>query len=78
MARPKKAAGGQGPQPKRMGRPPVLGGAKASTFTLRVRDDWKDWLGRFAYFCRRDKADLIDEALEAFAKVKGFESPPKR
>jgi hypothetical protein len=62
----------------RMGRPPLPGGAKLSTFTFRTRPEWKDWLGRFAFHCRTDKADVIDFALEAYAKAKGFEGPPKR
>jgi hypothetical protein len=45
---------------------------------IRGRADWKDWLSRFAEFHRSDMVDLIDDALEAFAKVKGFEPPPKR
>ena len=65
-------------EPKRMGRPPIPGGAKVETFTFRTRPEWKDWLSRFALHCRRDKADVIDDALEAFARSKGFEAPPKR
>jgi hypothetical protein len=76
MARKRKSAPAE--QAKRMGRPPLEQGAKTETFTLRIRPEWKDWLGRFALFCRRDKAELIDDALEAYAKQRGFEVPPKR
>jgi hypothetical protein len=65
-------------KPKRMGRPPLESGAKTDTFTLRTGPEWKEWLGRFALFCRREKSELIDDALEAYAKRRGFEPPPKR
>jgi hypothetical protein len=63
--------------PKR-GRPPTLEGPRVQVLGIRGRSEWKDWLSRFAYFHRSDMVDLIDDALEAFAKSKGFEPPPKR
>jgi hypothetical protein len=45
---------------------------------IRGRPEWKEWLREFADFHRSEMVDLIDDALEAFAKVKGFRSPPKR
>jgi hypothetical protein len=56
----------------------VRAGPEESTFTIRVREEWKDWLSRFAFHCRRDKAEVVDDALEAYAKQKGFDPPPKR
>jgi hypothetical protein len=63
--------------PKR-GRPPTQEGPRTHVLGIRGRDEWKDWLARFADINRSDMVDLIDDALEAFAKVKGFEAPPKR
>jgi hypothetical protein len=45
---------------------------------IRGREAWKEWLSRFADSCRSDMVDLVDDALEAYAKQKGFEPPPKR
>jgi hypothetical protein len=65
--------------PKRPpGRPPTAEGPRIQVLGIRGRPAWKDWLARFAYANRSDMVDLIDDALEAYAKVKGFEAPPKR
>ena len=64
-------------EPKHMGRPPIPGGAKVETFTFRTRPEWKDWLSRFALQCRRDKADVIDDALEAYAQSQRIRGPPE-
>jgi hypothetical protein len=63
--------------PKR-GRPLTGKGPRVQVLGIRGRQEWKDWLARFADFYRSDMVDLIDDALEAFAKAKGFEPPPKR
>lgn len=52
---------------------------KDYALTIRGTGAWKDWLKRFADFCRRDMVGLVDEALESHAEKKGFEEkPPKR
>jgi hypothetical protein len=66
------------PPERKMGRPPSSEGPRLHVLGIRGRADWKDWLSRFAESHRSDMVDLIDDALEAFAKVKGFEPPPKR
>ena len=45
---------------------------------IRGREEWKDWLARFADANRGDMVDLIDDSPEAYAKLKGFEPPAKR
>jgi hypothetical protein len=64
MARPKKPAK---PEPK----PTVI--------SLKGSDEWREWLRRYADFCRTDAAKLIDAALITHAKIVGFtEKPPRR
>jgi hypothetical protein len=53
-------------------------GPRKQILTLRGRDVYKDWLVRFALSERADMADLVDDALVAYAKAKGFERPPMR
>ena len=60
------------------GRPPSDEGPRTHVLGIRGREEWKDWLARFADANRSDMVDLIDDALEAYAKTKGFEPPPKR
>jgi hypothetical protein len=60
------------------GRPPSEEGPRTHALGIRAREEWKDWLSRFADANRSDMVDLIDDALEAYAKLKGFEAPPKR
>ncbi len=64
--------------PKKAGRPPVAEGPRTHALGIRAREEWKEWLTRFADHCRSDMVDVIDDALEAYAKAKGFEAPPKR
>jgi hypothetical protein len=64
--------------PPKPGRPKTPEGPRVQVLGIRGREDWKDWLVRFADANRSDMADLIDDALEAYAKIKGFEPPPKR
>jgi hypothetical protein len=45
---------------------------------VRVSGSYKDWLIRFAESERSDMSDLIDDALVAHAKARGFDPPPKR
>lgn len=63
--------------PKR-GRPQSAEGPRTQVLGIRAREEWKGWLARFADANRSDMVDLIDDALEAYAKIKGFEPPPKR
>lgn len=64
---------------KRAGRPAAVGeGPKKQILGIRGRDAYKEWLARFAEAERSDMVDLVDDALEAYAKAKGFEAPPKR
>jgi hypothetical protein len=60
------------------GRPPVPGGQKKHILGIRGQQAYKEWLVRFATAQRSDIADLIDDALVAYAEAKGFEAPPKR
>ena len=60
------------------GRPPLTGGQKKHILGLRGREEYKDWLGRFAERERSDVSDLVDDALVAYANLRGFETPPKR
>jgi hypothetical protein len=45
---------------------------------IKGTDEFKEWIVRFALAERSDMSDLIDDALAAFAKAKGFEPPPRR
>jgi hypothetical protein len=45
---------------------------------VRVSGAYKAWVTRFAEAERSDMSDLIDDALAAHAKARGFEAPPKR
>jgi hypothetical protein len=63
MGRPKKGSK-KGPQPRTVG--------------VRASGEWADWLDEFADHCRTDIAKLIDEALVAHAKVRGFDKVPPR
>lgn len=60
------------------GRPPLPQGPREHIFGMRGTEAYKDWLGRYAAFRRKDLVDLVDEALERMAKVDKFEPPPKR
>ena len=51
---------------------------RADSVRIRVSGSYKDWLVRFADAERSDMSDLIDDALAAHAKARGFEAPPKR
>ena len=62
-----------------MGRPPLPPEVKSDDrFGMRVSKMWKRWLIGLANFRRRDKADVINEALEDYATKWGYEQPPKR
>lgn len=63
---------------KKVGRPETPGGPKRQIVGLRGTDAYKAWLVEFAEAQRSDVADLIDDALEAYAKEQGFKAPPKR
>ncbi len=60
------------------GRPKSAEGPRTHVLGIRGREAWKEWLSLFADHCRSDMVDLIDDSLEAYAKAKGFEAPPKR
>lgn len=62
----------------RMGRPPAPAGPKKHILGMRGAEEYKSWLVRFAQAERSDMVDLVDDALEAYAKQRGFEPPPKR
>jgi hypothetical protein len=65
-------------QPPKASPAPPEEGRRAQVLNVRGNQAWKDWLVRFAEFNRSDMVDLIDDALVAYAKAKGFEAPPKR
>lgn len=52
--------------------------AREMAVGIRATPEWKDWLDRFAANKRTTIVDLIDWALEEFARTSGFEPPPKR
>lgn len=63
----------------RMGRPPLPEEVKKDVrFGMRISKAMRRWLIGFANFRRRDKADLVYEALEEHAEKHGYEAPPKR
>lgn len=64
--------------PARMGRPKSEEGPRRQILALRGRDAYKAWLTRFAEVQRSDVSDLVDDALAAYAKSKGFDVPPRR
>lgn len=45
---------------------------------LRGTEGYRAWMKSFAKFQRDDVAHLIDDALFAFAKERGFDCPPRR
>jgi hypothetical protein len=63
---------------KRAGRPAAQKGPKRQILGIRGSEAYKAWLVRFAEQERSDLADLVDDALVAYAKERGFEAPPKR
>jgi hypothetical protein len=63
---------------KQAGRPAAQKGPKRQILGIRGSEAYKAWLVRFAEQERSDLADLVDDALVAYAKERGFEAPPKR
>jgi hypothetical protein len=60
------------------GRSTTEAGPRVQVLGIRGRPEGKESLREFADFNRSEMVDLIDDAPEAFAKMKGFRSPPKR
>ena len=52
--------------------------AYSQTFVMRLNPEFKEWLTRFANYCRLNMVDVIDLALADYARAKGFEDPPRR
>lgn len=52
--------------------------APSQTFVMRLNPEFKEWLNRFANFCRLNMVDVIDLALADYAKARGFDEPPRR
>ena len=53
--------------------------AKVPVLSVRGSPAWRDWVGRLADHNRSKVADMVDDALVAWAKSSGFsEEPPKR
>jgi hypothetical protein len=48
------------------------------TRALKMRQEYADWLERFAARERVNLASLIDRALASHAREAGFETPPER
>jgi predicted DNA-binding ribbon-helix-helix protein len=48
------------------------------TRAVRMRQEYADWLERFAKEERVNLASLIDRALSSHAEKSGFDSPPER
>lgn len=59
-------------------RPAPPEGPKKHILGIRGSEAFKDWLYRFAQTERSDMVDLVDDALAAYARARGFEPPPKR
>ena len=59
-------------------RPRALDAGGPDFLRVRVSGAYKAWVTRFAEAERSDMSDLIDDALVAYAKARGFEAPPKR
>jgi hypothetical protein len=68
---PKKPKGRPAPKPD-PSRP------RSALVTIRCRPEWRDWLARFATAKNIDMSDLVDEALLRYARVEGFDMPPRR
>jgi hypothetical protein len=73
-----RSPGKKEPTARSPGRPVSEAGPRVQVLGIRGRPEWKEWLREFADFHRSEMVDLIDDALEAFAKTKGFRLPPKR
>jgi hypothetical protein len=67
MAKAKKSAAKAKPDPDQM-----------VVRALKMRQEYADWLERFAMQERVNLASLIDRALASHAKQVGFETPPER
>jgi hypothetical protein len=67
MAKAKKGAARAKPDPDEM-----------VTRALRMRQEYADWLERFAKKERVSLASLFDRALSTHAEQVGFEAPPAR
>jgi hypothetical protein len=63
---------------RRGGTVPKASPAYSQTFVMRLNPEFKEWLMRFANYCRLNMVDVIDLALADYAKAKGFEDPPRR
>ena len=52
---------------------------RPTALTIKGRPEWRAWVERAADFCRTDVAKLVDGALIAYLKQRGFDEPaPKR
>jgi hypothetical protein len=67
MAKAKKTAVKAKPDPDAM-----------VTRAIRMRQEYADWLDRFASKERTSLAALFDRALSTHAEQAGFEAPPER
>ena len=56
-------------------RPPP---AREASFRLRMSDEFKTWLERYADHRQDTAAHTVTQAIIALAKVDGFEPPPRR
>lgn len=64
--------------PKRgRGRPPAEN-PRSKYVKIRARPEWADWLRDIAEQSGRDSADIIGEALAAWAKRQKLPPPPER
>src|SRR5215471_13636150 len=72
--RPSPAAGNSG----RVAAVPKAGPTQSQTFVMRLDPEFKEWLNRFANYCRLNMVDVIDLALADYAKARGFDGPPRR
>lgn len=54
-------------------------GPKPTALTIKGSPDWAAWVKRGAKHCRTDTSKLVDDALVAYLKSRGFkEQPPER
>lgn len=72
------AAGAVAKKKTRRGPKPNPEAAKDALIAIRCRQEYKDWLARYAEFRRASPSNLFDMLFAEAAKRDGFEPPPKR
>jgi hypothetical protein len=63
---------------KKTGPKPTPEGPRDGLIAVKCRKAYKEWVEEFAEQERVITPNLIDQALVAYAELKGFRLPPKR